>query len=217
MARPKKIKQDKQIENKKAEEAFNNSALDLLNNIDKPLKKNIVEKPKVVIDKKIEKDELKKVKKLKSIKKSPKPKLDIIIDYITMVHTYGDPFFLKQDYIVSNKAYYPNLNKCEVGSLLGEAKANHRNSRFALIQSYANKTKADYICYIDRKYKIKNYVNFKDLINKNPNLDFIYINEDFFLIKTEKAKQIKYNSFGEVKNNIKNITKNLETLILGTL
>ena len=211
MARPKKIKQ---TENKKAEEASNNSALDLLNKTDK---QDLLKQPKVVIDKKIEKDEPKKVEKLKSIKKSPKPKLDIVIDYITMVHTYGDPFFLKQDYIVSNKAYYPNLNKCEVGSLLGEAKANHRNSRFALIQSYANKTKADYICYIDRKYKIKNYVNFKDLINKNPNLDFIYINEDFFLIKTEKAKQIKYNSFGEVKNNIKNITKNLETLILGTL
>lgn len=214
MVRPKKIKQDKQIENKKAEEASNNSALDLLNKTDK---QDLLKQPKVVIDKKIEKAKSKKIEKLKSIKKSPKPKLDIVIDYITMIHTYGDPFFLKQDYIVSNKVYYPNLNKCEVGSLLGEAKANHRNSRFALIQSYANKTKADYICYIDRKYKIKNYVNFKDLINKNPNLDFIYINEDFFLIKTEKAKQIKYNSFGEVKNNIKNITKNLETLILGTL
>ena len=214
MARPKKIKQ---VENKKAEETSNNSALDLLNNIDKPLEKNIVEKPKVVIAKKIENDKPKKVEKLKAIKKSPKPKLDISIDYITMIHTYGDPFFLKQDYIVSNKAYYPNLNKCEVGSLLGEAKENHKNSRFALIQSYANKTKADYICYIDRKYKIKNYINFKDLINKNPNLDFIYIDEDFFLIKTEKAKQIKYSPFGDVKNNIKNITKNLKNLILGTL
>lgn len=214
MARPKKIKQ---VENKKAEEVSNNSALDLLNNIDKPLEKDIVEQPKVVIDKKIEKAKSKKVEKLKEIKESPKSNLDIVIDYITMIHTYGDPFFLKQDHIISNKAYYPNLNKCEVGSLLGEAKANHRNSRFALIQSYASKTKADYICYIDRKYKIKNYINFKDLINKNPNLDFIYIDEDFFLIKTEKAKQIKYSSFGDVKNNIKNITKNLENLILGTL
>ena len=214
MARPKKIKQ---VENKQVEEVSNNSALNLLNNIDKPLEKDIVEQPKVVIDKKIEKAKSKKVEKLKEIKESPKSNLDIVIDYITMIHTYGDPFFLKQDYIVSNKAYYPNLNKCEVGSLLGEAKANHRNSRFALIQSYASKTKADYICYIDRKYKIKSYINFKDLINKNPNLDFIYIDEDFFLIKTEKAKQIKYSSFGDVKNNIKNITKNLENLILGTL
>lgn len=211
MARPKKIKQ---VENKKAEEVSNNSALDLLNSIDKPLDKNIVEKPKVVIAKKIEKHKNAINKEVKEKLRTP---VNISIDYITMVHTYGDPFFLKQDYIISNKAYYPNLNKCEVGSLLGEAKANHKNSRFALIQSYANKTKADYICYIDRKYKIKNYINFKDLINKNPNLDFIYIDEDFFLIKTEKAKQIKYSSFGDVKNNIKNITKNLENLILGTL
>lgn len=211
MARPKKIKQ---VENKKAEEVSNNSALDLLNSIDKPLDKNIVEKPKVVIAKKIEKHKNAINKEVKEKLRTP---VNISIDYITMINTYGDPFFLKQDYIVSNKAYYPNLNKCEVGSLLGEAKANHRNSRFALIQTYANKTKADYICYIDRKYKIKNYINFKDLINKNPNLDFIYIDEDFFLIKTEKAKQIKYSSFGDVKNNIKNITKNLENLILGTL
>lgn len=211
MARPKKIKQ---VENKKAEEVSNNSALDLLNSIDKPLDKNIVEKPKVVIAKKIEKHKNAINKEVKEKLRTP---VNISIDYITMINTYGDPFFLKQDYIVSNKSYYPNLNKCEVGSLLGESKANHKNSRFALIQTYANKTKADYICYIDRKYKIKNYINFKDLINKNPNLDFIYIDEDFFLIKTEKAKQIKYSSFGDVKNNIKNITKNLENLILGTL
>ena len=211
MARPKKIKQ---VENKKAEEVSNNSALDLLNNIDKPLDKNIIEKPKVVIAKKIEKHKNAINKEVKEKLRTP---VNVSIDYITMINTYGDPFFLKQDYIVSNKSYYPNLNKCEVGSLLGESKANHKNSRFALIQSYANKTKADYICYIDRKYKIKNYINFKDLINKNPNLDFIYIDEDFFLIKTEKAKQIKYSPFGNVKNNIKNITKNLKNLILGTL
>ena len=204
MARPKKIKQTKQIDNKEVE-TINNSALDLLK------EKETIKQPKVVIDKKIEKP-----KKVDEIKESPKPKLDITIDYITMIHTYGDPFFLKKDYIVSNKSYYPKLMQLEVGSLLGESKENHRNSRFALIQSYANKTKANYICYIDRKYNVKNYVNFKDLINKNPSLDFIYIDQDFFLIKTEAAKQIKFSAFGEVKNNLNNIIKNLETLIIGT-
>ena len=212
MARQKKIKPEKDI----VEE---NSALDLLNKVEQnPIKEDPIKEDPIkenLIDEAVQPD-IKKTKKTKILKNTEKPVeetsyIDPTIDYVYITFPCGSPFFLEKSYLSRNKLLYPELiNICT--STIGSSKNKYNLAKLFALKRYAILRKASYICFIDKNFKLNEYIDFKDILKKQNKTELILVSDQCFLIKSDSLKEYNIDINKTLLENIKILSSKLNTV-----
>ena len=207
MARQKKIKPEKDI----VEE---NSALDLLNKVKQnPIKEDLIKED--TIDEAVQPD-IKGTKKTKVLKNIEKPVeeisyIDPTIDYVYITFPCGSPFFLEKSYLLSNKLLYPELiNICT--STIGSSKNEYNLAKLFALKRYAMLRNVSYICFIDKNFKLNEYIDFKDILKKQNKTELILVSDQCFLIKSDSLKEYNIDNNKTLLENIKILSSKLNTV-----
>lgn len=207
MARQKKIKPEKDI----VEE---NSALDLLNKVKQnPIKEDPIKED--ITDEAVQPD-IKKTKKTKILKNTEKPVeeisyIDPTIDYVYITFPCGSPFFLEKSYLSRNKLLYPELiNICT--STIGSSKNKYNLAKLFALKRYAMLRNVSYICFIDKNFKLNEYIDFKDILKKQNKTELILVSDQCFLIKSDSLKEYNIDNNKTLLENIKILSSKLNTV-----
>ena len=202
MARQKKTKPAKEL-------VKENSALDLLNSS----KQEYITETSF-IDEAIQPDIKKaETRVLKNIDASSKENshIDISIDYVYITFPCGSPFFLEKSYLSKNKLFYPDLINI-TASTLGSSKAKYNLAKLVALKKYASLTKASYVCFIDKNFKLKEYIDFKNILKEQNKIEMILIGDQCFLVKCDKIKKFDIDINKTLTENIKILSSKLNTI-----